>query len=605
MEPAGADADALCAPVERLLRPAGSGAQAQVQSMLALLRSGRPEDALEGCTQLVDFASDSMEQEPACDGREVAGAAGAVAAVVSAMRTDTQWLQQLGCVVLACLCREHEGNCARAGVAGAIEAVLTATELVGTDNTSSKLLALHALTDGDAHNAAAAIDAGALECVVAVMRAHRALEQVQDGGCHCFLVLVELDAPARARAIAAGAIDAVLDGMAAHASSSELSANGCYALKALYGNGRVIESSAHARARAKAAVRAVLKALDAHRSDEDVQSGGCDALNTIARTVCIMHAAVGAAGAVPSVLAALRAHPGSADVQESGIAVLSQLCAGADGKANAAAAVAAGAVPLVLAAMGTFLADERVQGHSCLALAYIVSSGAAVAAAQHARMAEAVVRTMQMHASSVPVQRNGCHALGDIAVSSPASLDSARGAGAIEAVVGTLRGIQRGTLTGCDVLISLCVGALIELMAATAAGDVRAAAAQDAAVRAGAMERVCDVPPSANFSSLLARIDAALADAARRHDTAPCAHAAACERCAAFRARGKMCWLPSCGARRRTDAGDAKKKLLRCARCEMAMYCSRAHQTADWAPRHKAECREPQAAGGASGNALA
>jgi hypothetical protein len=40
-----------------------------------------------------------------------------------------------------------------------------------------------------------------------------------------------------------------------------------------------------------------------------------------------------------------------------------------------------------------------------------------------------------------------------------------------------------------------------------------------------------------------------LAGAAWRHDAAPCAHAGACERCTAARARGEVCALPGCGLR--------------------------------------------------------
>jgi hypothetical protein len=607
MQPAGsgADADALCAPVERLLRPDGSGAQAQVQSMLALLRSGRLEDALKGCEQLSEFACESRRLEPACDGREVAGAAGALAAVVGATRTHPQ-LQLVCCATLFDLCEHHARNCTRAGAAGAIDAVLTAAEVVAersADLEPLPLVALHFLTVSDAANATAAVAAGALEHIIGQMRARPAAAAVQNIGC-CLTTLAKLDAAAAARAIEAGAIDVCLACMGAHPSHVQLCGNGCGALQVLYEREHVIESSAHARALAAAAVAAVLRALDAHRGNADVQTTGVRVLRIIAGTSCVHQTAVGAAAAVPSCVAALRAHPGSARVQQSGISALGVLCANADGKANATAAATAGTLQLVLAAMDAH-EDEDLQADGCYTIATLCDSGVAVAVAQHARAAVTVVRAMRAYgASARNVQRNGCVALVAIAAASAASLASARAAGAVEAVVGTLHAIQRGAFVDLDALCRVCVSALKILVAASAAGDVRAAAAQDAAVRAGALERTGDVPSSAHVSGLLAHVDAALADAARRHDAAPCAHAAACARCAAFRARGKMCALPSCSARRRSDAGDAKKKLLRCARCEKAMYCCKAHQTADWAPRHQAECRRPQArGGGASGSA--
>ncbi len=136
-----------------------------------------------------------------------------------------------------------------------------------------------------------------------------------------------------------------------------------------------------------------------------------------------------------------------------------------------------------------------------------------------------------------------------------------------------------------------------------AADDAEADAVQDSAVRAGALNFVGDLTPNAEYDSFFRQLERALAGAVRRHDAAPCAHAAACERCAVLRSRGKVCALPSCGARQRTDVDDAAKKLLRCARCEKAVYCCKPHQTADWAVRHKAECRKPEAGDGASGSA--
>jgi hypothetical protein len=603
MEAAGSavDAEALCTPVKRLLRPAGS--TQQVASMLALLRTGCLEDALVGCKQLVDFACASKMQETACDGREVAGAAGALAAVVRAMHAHTQ-LQALGCLAVIHLCCGHARNRARAGACGAIDAVVTAIAFFGTnahpDEATVPLSALRSLIEEHADNIAAAIAAGAIDRVVTSVCAYLASVPLQSTGWYCLRTLIEADAAAaRIRAIDVGAIDAVLAMMEMHAGHCGLIADGCCALRGLYSE--LVVDSSHAFTLANAAVAAVLRALDAHRGDVHVQHQGCFALQAIWDSACTHQiAAVASSTAVHSVLAALRAHPGSACVQESGIAALVQVCSEPAGEAKAVAA-AAGALELVLAAMGTYLAEEGVQRNGCFALASFLQKDATMAAATHARMAAAVVRAMRAHAGSAVLQHGGCGALGHIGLRSGASLAAAQAAGAVEAVVAAMRTLRGGGFATAPPpsMPEICLHVFVTLLRPPDVHDTAAAvAAHDAAVRAGALECIRDLGPTALDQSVFVGVEAMLAAAARYHDAAPCAHAAACQRCTAARACGKMCLLPSCGARRRTDAGDAKKKLLRCARCEKAMYCSKAHQIADWAPRHEAECRKPQAGGG-------
>jgi hypothetical protein len=75
---------------------------------------------------------------------------------------------------------------------------------------------------------------------------------------------------------------------------------------------------------------------------------------------------------------------------------------------------------------------------------------------------------------------------------------------------------------------------------------------------------------------------------------------AGCKRCAAARARGKMCALAGCGARKR-EGGE--KRLRRCSTCHTARYCSEQCMS-DVSTRHQLGCfalRDRQA--GASGAA--
>jgi hypothetical protein len=103
---------------------------------------------------------------------------------------------------------------------------------------------------------------------------------------------------------------------------------------------------------------------------------------------------------------------------------------------------------------------------------------------------------------------------------------------------------------------------------------------------------------AAYFRSSLIR---QLQPAAQQHDARPCTHAG-CKRCEAARARGKMCALAGCGARKR-EGGE--KKLWRCSTCRTARYCSE-HCMRDDSARHQLECfalRDRQEEAGVSGAA--
>jgi hypothetical protein len=84
---------------------------------------------------------------------------------------------------------------------------------------------------------------------------------------------------------------------------------------------------------------------------------------------------------------------------------------------------------------------------------------------------------------------------------------------------------------------------------------------------------------------------AAAAALARRQGVCDAGPGCDCCRCAAARAAGHMCALPSCGARARGAAAPLRK----CSACRGASYCDAAHQRLDWA-RHKGDCRRAAAA---------
>ncbi len=106
-----------------------------------------------------------------------------------------------------------------------------------------------------------------------------------------------------------------------------------------------------------------------------------------------------------------------------------------------------------------------------------------------------------------------------------------------------------------------------------------------AAVLAGALDALEQgTPRDATNEAARSRLIRQLQPAAQQHEARPCTHAG-CKRCAAARARGKMCALAGCGIRTR----EGGKRLRRCITCRTARYCSEAHQLEDW-QRHKPEC---------------
>jgi hypothetical protein len=168
----------------------------------------------------------------------------------------------------------------------------------------------------------AAAEAGSLEAVVAVMRAHPQAVMVQ---VHGLLGLHSLclgdDAAARARkqrAAAAGAIEAVVEAMRAHAANA-----GVFALTALCGGDDAAGRARKQRAAEAGALEAVVVAMRAHAQDADVQESGCEML----LTVCGGGASAAArarrqraaqAGGRTVVVGAMQAHPGDIDVQREG-----------------------------------------------------------------------------------------------------------------------------------------------------------------------------------------------------------------------------------------------------------------------------------------------
>eukprot|EP00232_Nephroselmis_pyriformis_P029495 CAMPEP_0182853632 /NCGR_PEP_ID=MMETSP0034_2-20130328/803_1 /TAXON_ID=156128 /ORGANISM="Nephroselmis pyriformis, Strain CCMP717" /LENGTH=286 /DNA_ID=CAMNT_0024984411 /DNA_START=92 /DNA_END=949 /DNA_ORIENTATION=- len=136
-----------------------------------------------------------------------------VEAMVGMMRRHrSAWVQERACRALANLARDSPANRACAAEAGAVEAVVAAMRAHGgsADVQEWACSALLCISFGISANRVRAAEAGAVEAVVAAMRAHGGSTQVQKRACHALDNLTR-DSPAFwARAAEAGAVEAVV-----------------------------------------------------------------------------------------------------------------------------------------------------------------------------------------------------------------------------------------------------------------------------------------------------------------------------------------------------------------------------------------------------------
>ena len=226
----------------------------------------------------------------------------------------------------------------------------------------------------------AAAEAGATEALLAAMRAHPTVRDVQAHACDALSAVCEGDATAgdeaavgRARAHAAqqaaeaGALEAVAAAMRAHGGSASVQAAGCRALGSVCEGDDAAALARCKRATAGAgAIELVVAAMRAHRSglvSADVQAHGCFALGHLcggitdddpdretrsvlntghARTAnwLVFHAYAG----LKEVIAALQLYPDDGGVQGMGGFALRSMCrSGSGGVARRLSARLAGA----------------------------------------------------------------------------------------------------------------------------------------------------------------------------------------------------------------------------------------------------------------------
>jgi hypothetical protein len=287
-----------------------------------------------------------------------AGAAGAVAATVAAMRTHpaSPEVQAGGCFAFGWLTFSAE-NQMKAIQAGAIEAILQAQRGHAAD---VRVQAYGCKAVGNvAKNRSAAIDArssslllDAAKAAVAALNAHHADAGVARHACMVVHHLIDTDTQ-QVEAGKSGALTAVIVALRAHPADALTQQYGCGATASL-----CFKNSVNSvQACGAGALQALVAGLRAHAANVKVQDAGCDALGCLVDAHPRLQAAAGAAGAVEATVDALRLPAADAGLQRTGCGALLALVRGHSG--NAAHACAAGVIEALAALMSSRYAHEE------------------------------------------------------------------------------------------------------------------------------------------------------------------------------------------------------------------------------------------------------
>jgi sulfur transfer complex TusBCD TusB component (DsrH family) len=308
-----------------------------------------------------------------------AGREGAVEAVVAALRRHTkiQAVQLHACAALRALTSDVAArNQRRAMKAHAFEAVIAAMraheglwELQGEacralrnmtqerrpDKNAEQKSPTHVLRSLRQEDHLWARSNHAIDAVVAAMRTHKGLEEVQVRACAALCNLTARNVERHnTRAVNAGAIEAVVEAMRTHLPSEQVQERACGVLRNLTSS---IAGNMD-RAKDAGALEAVLMAMHGHAASCRVQTQTCVALRNLTAGNAVNTAHAGNAKGVEAVVAAQRRHPMSEGVQESACAALYFLTNG--NALNKSRALKAGAKQCAEAALRTHRGHAKV-----------------------------------------------------------------------------------------------------------------------------------------------------------------------------------------------------------------------------------------------------
>ena len=383
---------------------------AEFHALVARMRAD-PEDAAaqeQACRVLNGYdMNNNAEMQTS------AGAAGAVEAVVAAMRAHTlsEGVQRWACVVLSRMTLDNAENQTRAGNAEAVEAAVAAL-LAHPQIRAAVESALSAITLDNVANQTRAVHS-----LVAHMRGNLGDEALQTRACR--QLRPGNNAEMQAVAAAAGALEVVVAAMIAHPQSEQVLCEALWALHGMIGDGNE----------------------DAVNAEKQIRAGFLGSglgeykpLRHMTGSSTEIHTLAGAAGAVEAAVAAMLAHPLSDGVQRAACAALYRMTCGNAG--NQTRAGNADAVEAVVAAMLAHPRSVRVQQVACVAVSVMSGGNAQIRTrARNAGAVEAVVAAMRAHPRSEELQRLACTALARTAGCYPEDRTSAEHGDAVEAVV--------------------------------------------------------------------------------------------------------------------------------------------------------------------------
>ena len=285
------------------------------------------------CERLQALCAPAGSEQDASD-------AGVSEAAIASMRAHPQaaGVQQQGCVLLnfvCCECTDEEEDPARL-----------------------------------AARSQRAAEAGGIEAVVAAMRAHALVTEVQEEGATVLCNMCygrDAAGLARAqRAVEAGAVEAVVAAIWAFLHTPEVAVVCCGLLhNVCYGT----DAAGLARLRRAAeagALEAVLAAMRAHPEVVDVQAEGCTALINVCHHAGAPERAM-EAGVLEAVVAMMQRHQNAADLQRLGCMALCRVCAATcrasvpAARARVRLAIEAGGREVAWLAMQAYPAHEELQ----------------------------------------------------------------------------------------------------------------------------------------------------------------------------------------------------------------------------------------------------
>jgi hypothetical protein len=395
-----------------------------------------------------------------------AGEAGALDAVVAAMRVDTASarLQRCGCVALAGVLEGSPENLRLAAEANVVATVVAATQTHLSCATVKKracsvlrLVAVRTELNGNEENRDAAVALGAIELVTAAIESADA--EASDLACSALHNLISMLPERAARAQRCGAFEATVKAMRLHAQHLGMQTSGCTVL------GRMgLDASACAAAERLGAHAAIIHALERFPAAHALQACGCSALAYLLPDVSLPDNDAKHAGAVACLVNALRAHLANAEVQLCACEALRRLVK-VKHPLDSAEAFRLGGFAALAEVLKTHTADADVV-EPCLAALRGICEGINLRkekgpselppAADGCDAIRCVVAAMRAHPAVLHNQRHGAFILGlCLSLHVPDCAVAAAEAGAMYAAVAALRSFVADTKLSTNVCILL------------------------------------------------------------------------------------------------------------------------------------------------------